>query len=316
MFVAVQVNIYAATKTISSGSWLVAGNWSPSGLPVNGDDIIITGAANLPFQNNDITLNNVTITIKFGGSLTLNKKCDLTLDANSTLIIESGGSISGTHGNSVAIIGTTGNLVGNGTYFGPRAANDQGWNVGSTSPLPVSLVDFVANLMDDHVKVEWTTASELNNDYFVVERKQEGEWEGIGEVHGNGTTNDVHFYQYDDYTIDMSKLAYYRLKQVDIDGKENISEVVDVDPIKLKGHTYSLLNIGNNVQIRFEDDHDEKTTVMVIASDGRNVETHDYNQISAGENLTLDLSGLSKGWYVVGIVGEDNAHFEKMIHVN
>ena len=67
----------AATKTISSGSWLVAGNWSPAGLPVDGDDIFITGAVNLPFQDNDISLNNVTITVTSTGYFTVNKKCDV-----------------------------------------------------------------------------------------------------------------------------------------------------------------------------------------------------------------------------------------------
>ena len=255
----------ATTKTISGGSWLVSGNWSPTGLPGNGDTIIITGAVNLPFQDNDISLNGVRIILKTGAYFTLNKKCDLTLDGNSALIIESGATIEGTHGNSVAIIGSSGNLVGNGSFSGPRAANEGGWNAGSTSPLPVALVSFLSETFENRVELEWKTASELNNDYFIVERKLQSEWEAIGQVTGNGTTNEVHFYQYSDYTADLSVSAYYRLRQIDYDGNEDVSHVIQSEVIVNQGHLYVFKQNGSFVELNFEEEHLEQTTIQLFS---------------------------------------------------
>ena len=97
----------------------------------------------------------------------------------------------------------------------------------------------------------WQTASELNNDYFEIERNVNSPiaigpqstdhgWEAISKVKGNGTTNSVHSYQ---FTDDLSTVhgqqsdsyrttVYYRLKQVDFDGKSSLSEVRAVNLLK------------------------------------------------------------------------------------
>ncbi|NNJ55298.1 MAG: T9SS type A sorting domain-containing protein [Bacteroidia bacterium] len=96
------------------------------------------------------------------------------------------------------------------------------------SPVPVSLMDFaVTKTKTNEVLLTWETASELNNDKFVIERKlnSEEEFMPIGEVSGMGTTNSISYYSYKDFTATAFQKVCYRLKQVDFDNAFEFSDV-------------------------------------------------------------------------------------------
>lgn len=98
-------------------------------------------------------------------------------------------------------------------------------------PLPVDLVAFTANYQGDVVYLNWTTSTELNNSHFEVYRKiDDGNWEVIGTVDGNGTSVVWNYYQFDDYLYYKPQVVYYRLRQVDYDGTFAFSDVVSVHP--------------------------------------------------------------------------------------
>ena len=93
--------------------------------------------------------------------------------------------------------------------------------------LPVELVDFKATWTNKSVALDWITASELNNDFFTVERLEEGTFKPLTTVKGLGTSPSGKTYQY----IDREPLAgqsYYRLKQTDFDGTFVYSDIVTV----------------------------------------------------------------------------------------
>lgn len=100
---------------------------------------------------------------------------------------------------------------------------------GGTGPLPVSLVDFAANLQDRQtVNLNWATASELDNAGFEIERSANGKtFEKIGWVKGHGTTSGFHAYAATDNQA-LPGLSYYRLKQVDFSKKAAYSKVVTI----------------------------------------------------------------------------------------
>lgn len=88
----------------------------------------------------------------------------------------------------------------------------------SNNPLPVALSHFSANCIQDYVKLNWATQSEINNDYFDVERSADGiDFNAIAKINGNGTTNQPNNYQFLDEQP-LSGINYYRLKQVDFNG--------------------------------------------------------------------------------------------------
>ena len=96
-------------------------------------------------------------------------------------------------------------------------------------PLPVEMLYFNAKIDGTDAILEWATASELNNDRFEVERSLDGiNYEYIGEVEGNGTTDLQVVYQFIDIAPRQG-LNYYRLKQVDYDGAFEYSDVTFAD---------------------------------------------------------------------------------------
>jgi len=102
--------------------------------------------------------------------------------------------------------GSTG-LLANQQYFCPL-----------TLPLPVELMQFNASCNDGTPLLTWYTASETNNNYFVIERSEDGSvFDSIARVNGSGNTNEIIMYQFLDYTSNGSEI-YYRLRQIDFDG--------------------------------------------------------------------------------------------------
>ena len=111
----------------------------------------------------------------------------------------------------------------------------------TTSPLPIELVFFKASVSDNHVKLDWETASESNNDFFTIERSSDLEvFEQVLTKKGQGNSNEVNNYSAIDRSPYLGR-SYYRLKQTDYDGKFTYSDVVrvDVEPGALSMKVYA-----------------------------------------------------------------------------
>ncbi len=99
-----------------------------------------------------------------------------------------------------------------------------------TIVLPVALKSFKATARRNKVQLDWQTASETNNDYFQVERTisySQLTWEPLGTIPGAGSSNDLLDYSYQDLNP-YPGTAYYRLKQVDFDGRFAYSSIESV----------------------------------------------------------------------------------------
>ncbi len=123
-----------------------------------------------------------------------------------------------------------------GSVFDMRFVSIQpGWdwwwavdNVAIIAIIPVELTSFAANVNENNVTLNWTTATELNNQGFDVERNSGNGFEKIGFVAGFGTSSEIHTYSYVDGSLQEGTYTY-RLKQVDFDGTFEYSDVVEVD---------------------------------------------------------------------------------------
>jgi hypothetical protein len=101
-------------------------------------------------------------------------------------------------------------------------------NTDDTSPLPIALVNFEVTLQESKTVVQWTTSSELNNDFFTIQKSANAEqWEEVSIVKGAGTSKKQHDYQVID-NQPLPGVSYYRLKQTDFDGKFEYSKIVAV----------------------------------------------------------------------------------------
>jgi hypothetical protein len=129
------------------------------------------------------------------------------------------------------------------TTFAPIAVT------GSGGVLPVELLAFEGRKEGSTVVLDWLTDHEINNDYFVVERSSDRfEFSPIGQVNGKGTTDQISEYQLTDHKPLTGK-SYYRLKQVDFDGKYTFSQVVD---IFFDGKNQSIIVAPNPFKDYFE----------------------------------------------------------------
>lgn len=94
--------------------------------------------------------------------------------------------------------------------------------------LPVEMSSFKAYALQDHNRIEWTTLSEVNNSGFEGQKSKDGvTWEKALWIWGNGTTNEIHNWAWEDY--DYYTYNYYRIKQVDYDGSFEYSDIIYVE---------------------------------------------------------------------------------------
>ncbi|MEP0986936.1 T9SS type A sorting domain-containing protein [Ekhidna sp.] len=131
----------------------------------------------------------------------------------------------------------------------------------SSSTLPVELIHFSGIAENHQVILTWETASEINNDFFEVQRSPDGvSFDIIGVVDGSGNSNEPVKYAFRDKEPYLG-LNYYRLRQVDFDGAEELLPIIQVDnDSKLKGiliSTYPNPATSENLNIRIlsGDDH-------------------------------------------------------------
>lgn len=101
--------------------------------------------------------------------------------------------------------------------------------VDNSFPLPVELVEFIVQCNSENVYLDWSTASEINNDYFSVERSMDAEsWEVLSTKQGEGSSNNLNFYSFVDDNP-FYGLSYYRLKQTDFNGGVKYSEIATTE---------------------------------------------------------------------------------------
>ena len=100
-----------------------------------------------------------------------------------------------------------------------------------TGVVPVELVSFTGSVTQAGVKLEWVTATELNNYGFEIERSiGENEFTTVGFVGGNGRSTEINYYSFtDNSNFTTSTILHYRLKQVDFDGTFSYSNVITVE---------------------------------------------------------------------------------------
>lgn len=167
--------------------------------------------------------------------------------------------------------------------------------------IPVEMVNFAAKPVNNTVKLNWLTASERNNGYFDIERSANGrEWSAIGQVKGNGTTAKATNYAFADETP-LATVNYYRLKQVDMDGKSSYSPTVSVN-FKGNGKQLSVFpNPANDRLNLVSDRFDTEGVVDIYDLSGRLV------QSVKNTNTQLDISRLNAGVYQLRLLDKTGA---------
>ena len=186
---------------------------------------------------------------------------------------------------------------------------------------PVELTSFAATTDNRNVTLNWSTATELNNSGFQVERSNGSAYEVVGFVAGHGTTSEVRNYSFVDQNV-VSGSYSYRLKQVDFNGTFEYSNVIEVEVVGVKefalGQNYPN-PFNPSTTINFSLATDSKVSLKIFDVLGQEVATLLNGQLAAGnQTVSFDASSLNSGVYFYridasGVDGQKFSSTKKMI---
>jgi hypothetical protein len=191
-----------------------------------------------------------------------------------------------------------GNLVISGGEFGSESLHSFLLDDPGLPALPVSLAYFKATNELCDIMLEWATASETNNEKFIIERSRDGTlFLEVGEVAGQGTSLTETVYVF----VDDKPLGnnYYRLRQIDFDGKESFSSTISAKQQCDEPLTIQVLPniVREQSEIRINGGLDDILQIQILSVQGQVVRTF---EVQHRDNLTqqpLDVSGLAEGVY-------------------
>jgi hypothetical protein len=184
--------------------------------------------------------------------------------------------------------------------------------------LPVELKDFKAQYVPEAEAVDlyWSTESEVNNDYFTVEKSRDGEnFDFVAFVDGAGSTSSEHMYFTSDRESETG-VIYYRIKQTDFDGKVNYSKTVSVNIIpEMKDEVYIFPTPTNeDCFVTFYSKIEETAEMRVLDAKGNVIETRAINIIKGGDNnFKIESSEYKKGLYFIQINSETKSLSGKLV---
>ena len=183
--------------------------------------------------------------------------------------------------------------------------------------LPIELQSFDGQSVEHGIEIEWETSSEIDNDFFVLERSIDGSYfEEIVHMQSAGVSNNIQSYQYFDADPYHGK-NYYRLKQVDLDGSENY-----VGGILALTHTYEgdlsvQPNIIDSDLLRFKLNTQENDRgLRIFVSDASGQPVHTVSGIMSGKVFQeINVGTLTPGLYFLHVMSEgiqQTARFVKL----
>lgn len=196
------------------------------------------------------------------------------------------------------------NLPTTGSLYYKVFTTLSSWSSGGTgsTPLPVELIDFDAAYLDDHIHLSWSTASELNNHIFEIQKSISGEdFIPIAEVAGSGTSNEIKHYHFSDY--DISPTAFYRLKQIDYDGTFSYSKIVR---ILNEENLISFSQDNQNVRVRLK--KFIPAEVHLFLSGGGELLNDRFH-----ESYSINKSHLATGLYVLVVRYGNQIHHYRFV---
>lgn len=289
----------------------------------NSGSLSVTGT--MIIWGNLVVNNDYTLTVTEPGILIV--KGDIDLKNNGTLIILGNVTVDGnfiggndTNINIDGVMDIAGDFtVGNGssatgpgsiTYGGSCADGTSG--VCSSGPLPVELSFFnIQATARQTVDIIWKTATEQNNDYFTIERSQDGlNYETIGSVAGAGNSSTTLAYQFSDEKPLFGK-SYYRLKQTDFDGTSETFEPKaiyrsNVEDVMLQPNPVER---GSQLTVYTGADGEELVELSIFNSSGLKVIT---KTIGTAHNVEIG-SDLEPGLYIVKVNSGTNQFIKRLL---
>ncbi len=184
-------------------------------------------------------------------------------------------------------------------------------------PLPVELVSFNGEYVDNSIILNWKTETELNNYGFELERYINSfEWEKIAFVTGNGNSSSPKFYSYTDTDITNSSVYHYRLKQIDTDGSFTYSDEILIT-VAIPKYFFLSQNYPNPfnpiTKITFSLPEDSRVKIMIYNLLGEQVaELVNSEFISGSHTISFDANKFTSGIFLYRMEARNFVATKKM----
>lgn len=182
------------------------------------------------------------------------------------------------------------------------------------TPLPVELLSFTAYSFDKQIELNWSAATEINNDYFTVERSKDGEeFEPVSKVKSRaaGGNSNIQI----DYSVKdkrpFSGVSYYRLRQTDFDGKYSYSDIVAVELKEGKESLY-VYPIPAKNQLNLPAGDYENAEIKIYDVTGQLVYTTSLPATPLPLSA-IDISYLPKGVYFISLSDSGNIRYARFL---
>lgn len=233
-----------------------------------------TGGQHLIIGNGTLDFNGFTINIGTSSSITKYLNGNITYN---------GGSITG------------GSLTTNGSTY---AADPN-----SCAALPVNLLFFQGKIFDEKVILTWATANEINNDFFEIQKSEDNlNFSSIGQVKGFGNSQHIINYSFDDNFYNNA-ISYYRIKQVDLDGRFEYSEIFMADNKQTKNINFNVYPNAAKNYVVIQNENDNRSILKYSIKDMQGKEL--YSDIFSNF-VTVDVANLRNGIYIISIYNSNN----------
>jgi hypothetical protein len=180
--------------------------------------------------------------------------------------------------------------------------------------LPITLFSFDGINEGPFNSITWITNSEINNDYFILERSINGkDWEIIGIVDGAGSTQESHFYSFRDEQPTLP-LSYYRLAQTDYDGTKTYSHIIAINANPSNDRITGVFPNPCNETAAFiyNGKSDEVLYLKIINSFGQTVHNLEIKDLKKGQLIDISLENLNTGLFQIIYHQGNWLHSEKL----
>lgn len=184
-----------------------------------------------------------------------------------------------------------------------------------TVPLPIELLSFKGKTTESYNELYWTTLSEVNNDYFVLEKSFNGHnFVEIAEIDAAGYSNEKLDYYMIDKNINEG-ISYYRLKQVDYDAHFSYSKIIALNNTTENKNQLEIQDLSPNPASKYIN------VVLNKNIDAYHIEIYDLSgklvmQLDRKENtsnININIASLSKGVYLLKLISSNETETTKFI---
>jgi len=203
--------------------------------------------------------------------------------------------------------GLPGRTISDGYAKKSGFSSFSGFGVGGTGggALPIDLISFTANVIDENVRVNWTVASQVNNEYFTIHRSNDVEnWIEVGRMDGAGNTNQtMEYVLYDDEPLNGT--SYYRLTQTDFNGDSEVFFPISVTFVQPLIFSINPNPVDDVLFLYLEETRDGQTDIVIYNTSGKQV----YRKAFFGNFtiLKLRVKDLKTGYYILTVTQDKNS---------